>query len=81
CYAQTRTELIERFGGLTAYSRAPADGLWKPDGGAAVRDELVVVEIMADVLDEAWWKDYRHRLEVRFRQQSILVRALHATLL
>ena len=39
-------ELIERFGGLTTYSRAPANGYWLEDGENAVRDETVVYEVM-----------------------------------
>jgi hypothetical protein len=27
-YVQVRSELTEPFGGLTAYTRAPAEGLW-----------------------------------------------------
>ena len=29
-FARVRVELTERFGGVTAYSRSPATGLWKP---------------------------------------------------
>ena len=28
-FRQVRDELIERFGGLTAYTRAPASGYWQ----------------------------------------------------
>jgi hypothetical protein len=78
-----RAELTERFGGLTAYSRAPAVGLWKdedaPAGEAAtVRDDVVVYEVMADALDAAWWRAYRTTLETRFRQDEVLIRALAA---
>jgi hypothetical protein len=31
-FAQVRAELVERFGGVTAFTRAPAEGLWD-DGG------------------------------------------------
>ena len=27
-YATVRSDLAERFGGITAHSRAPAEGLW-----------------------------------------------------
>jgi hypothetical protein len=30
---QVRTELSEKFGGLTAYTRTPAEGTWEDDGG------------------------------------------------
>lgn len=74
-YASTREELMARFGGLTAYSRTPADGLWQEDESRTVRDELVIYEVMSDALDEPWWRDYRKMLETRFRQEQLVVRA------
>ncbi|MCQ4303236.1 hypothetical protein C1170_11100 [Stutzerimonas frequens] len=74
-------ELIERFGGLTTYSRAPANGYWREDGEHAVRDETVVYEVMVDELDRDWWAQYRVDLECRFRQKSLVVRAHSLTLL
>src|SRR5919199_2771286 len=66
-YTQVRHELTEHFGGLTAFTRAPAHGLWKSEGKTH-RDDIVVFEVMADALDRAWWRDYRQRLEALFRQ-------------
>ena len=74
-YETTRLELIERFGGLTAYSRAPAKGFWK-DEGRTERDDVIVLEVMAAALDRAWWRAYRRRLETRFAQEEVIVRAL-----
>ena len=71
--AGTRRELIERFGGLTAYSRSPARGFWKDDGKVA-RDEIVVFEVMSKRLDRGWWRNYRRNLETRFRQKEIVIR-------
>jgi len=73
-YDRVGEELTERFGGLTAYTRAPAAGLWK-DGGETQRDDIVVVEVMVDSLDPQWWGGYRRELEARFRQEEIVVRA------
>ena len=67
-------ELTERFGGLTAYTRAPAAGLWK-EGGQTQRDDIVVVEVMVEALDPEWWAAYRRELERRFRQEQVVVRA------
>jgi hypothetical protein len=75
-FEQTRTELIERFGGITAYSGAPAEGVWRENGGAPVLDRIVVVEVQVELLDRPWWEGYRKLLERRFRQRSILMRAL-----
>ncbi|MGV3569056.1 MAG: hypothetical protein ACO1PB_00560 [Ramlibacter sp.] len=73
-FAAVREELVERFGGLTAYTRAPASGVWE-EGGAKQRDDIVVYEVMADALDRGWWASYRERLEQRFAQEEIVVRA------
>ncbi len=74
-FAATREELIARFGGLTAYSRAPARGFWK-DKGETTRDEIVVFEVMAKRLERRWWRDYRRALQKRFRQDEIVIRVL-----
>lgn len=73
-YADVRRELTDRFGGLTAFTRAPAEGLWR-DGGQTERDEVIVLEVMAGDLDRAWWAAYRRELEARFVQDEIVVRA------
>lgn len=75
-FGEVRAALAERFGGSTAFVRAPAAGLWEGDDGDLQRDDLVLVEVMVDTLDHAWWRDYRKALERRFRQDAILVRAL-----
>jgi hypothetical protein len=72
--AGVRAELTERFGGLTAFSRAPAEGVWM-DEGRTTRDEVIVLEVMAETLDRAWWGRYRRELEARFQQDAIVVRA------
>lgn len=79
-YAAVRTELTELYGGLTAYSRAPAEGLWERDGDVK-RDDIVVFEVMASELNEAGWTRYRHELEARFRQDAVVVRAQECKML
>jgi hypothetical protein len=73
-FAQVREELVERFGGLTAFTRNPAEGVWE-EGEDRSRDEIVIFEVMADALDRKWWRDYRRELERRFRQDEIVIRA------
>jgi hypothetical protein len=81
-YLHLRTELADRFGGVTAYTRAPARGVWKDDAtGETQRDDIVIFEVMTDTLDRAWWADFRKNLEGRFRQDTLIVRALDSTLL
>jgi hypothetical protein len=74
-YARVRDELAERFGGLTAYTRAPAEGLWTNPGVQPARDDIVVYEVMVKRLDRSWWKRFRGRLEREFKQQELVVRA------
>ncbi|HEX2019705.1 MAG TPA: hypothetical protein VGO17_12260 [Aurantimonas sp.] len=80
-FHEVRRVLTERFGGMTAFARAPAEGVWKPEGEPASLDEIVIFEIMASELDEAWWHGYRRELEHRFRQESIVIRAQPVQLL
>ncbi len=80
-FAAVRDELVQRFGGLTAYTRSPARGLWQADEGATVHDDVVVYEVMDDALDAAWWAGYRQSLERRFAQEAIVVRAQEIRLL
>ena len=74
-YVAVRDELAARFGGLTAYTRAPAEGLWSQDGGQPARDDIVVYEVMVEELDRPWWEALRVRLERQFAQQELVVRA------
>lgn len=75
-FQRVREELVERFGGLTAFSRAPADGLCQGARDEVEDDQLVVYEVMTETLERAWWDDYRRQLEQAFRQREILIRAL-----
>jgi hypothetical protein len=74
-YDRVRGELTERFGGVTAYIRSPAVGLWADDNGRVERDDLAMFEVMTDQLDRRWWAGYRERLEHQFRQEEIVMRA------
>ncbi len=74
-YDTVRSELTDRFGGVTAFLRAPAVGAWEDDGGAVQRDEVVLFEVMAAHVDHGWWATYRETLERRFRQDEVLIRA------
>ncbi|HTL18636.1 MAG TPA: hypothetical protein VL793_15475 [Patescibacteria group bacterium] len=79
-YGGIKDELTRRFKGLTAYTRAPAEGIWKPRKGTR-RDEIVVYEVMVPRLQRKWWGEYRARLEQQFHQESIVIRAQAIVLL
>ena len=74
-------ELTERFGGLTAFVRSPARGVWKHEDDTTVRDDVVIYEVMANELDRAWWRHYREELRERFAQDELVVRASEVQLL
>lgn len=75
-----RSRLADRFGGLTVYSRAPATGLWA-EGGGKTADDIVVFEVMADEIPKAWLAAYRRDLQLKFRQDVVLIRATEATII
>jgi hypothetical protein len=73
-YRNIRDLLTARFGGLTAYTRAPAEGMWD-DGDDVEHDDIVVYDVMVSELDRAWWTAYRSELERKFDQDELVVRA------
>ena len=79
-YAAIREHLTDRFGGITAFTRSPAQGT-TTGGGKTVHDDIVVFEVMTETVDTAWWGSYRLQLEREFRQDEIVVRASAVTLL
>ena len=81
-YMRLRHELADRFGGVTAYMRAPARGVWRhEETGETSRDDIVIFEVMVHDLDREWWTGFRKELETHFRQESVIVRALTSVVL
>jgi hypothetical protein len=74
-FDRIRAELLERFGGVTFFSRSPAEGLWAQQGDTPAHDEIVVVEVLVEDLEPIWWGRYRRKLEAAFEQEEILIRA------
>lgn len=79
-YGRVRSELSGRFGGITSFTRAPAEGVWK-EGGRTTHDDIVVFEVMVRELDQPWWEKYRAELERRFQQETIVIRAIKVEML
>lgn len=77
--SQVRDHLAEKFGGATAFTQAPAEGLWKKDESHVEKDAVVIVEVMTENFDEAWWKAYQQKLEQVFQQEEILIRLFSVT--
>jgi hypothetical protein len=79
--ADTHRELTEQFTGLTAYLRSPAKGWWTSADGRTEADDVVMVEVVTDEFDRAWWGAYAKTLARRFQQDAIHVRALRVEML
>ena len=75
-FSQVRAELTEAFGGVTAYTRSPATGLWKRTEDDIERDQVIMVEVVSETFDRDWWQRYRECLEQRFGQEEVHARAL-----
>ena len=73
-FAKVREEMVASFGGLTAFTRSPAEGIWD-EGGGRTSDNIVIFEVLVDELDRDWWRHYRQTLERMFRQDEIIIRA------
>jgi hypothetical protein len=69
-YAEVHQRLTERFGGLTAFTRSPAQGT-TTESGKPVHDEIVGFEVMTEALDVSWWRNYRLHLERDFLQDQL----------
>ena len=50
-FRDLRQDLTDRFGGVTVYAQAPAEGFWQ-GGESTSRDEIVIFEVMCANLDE-----------------------------
>src|SRR3954471_2570250 len=74
-YRKIREVLTDEFGGLTAYTRAPAEGLWEVGGDEVARDDIVVYGVRVADLDREWWGQYRAGLGEAFDQDELVVRA------
>ena len=75
-FTETVAQLTEKFGGATAFTRSPAQGFWEAPAGGVKHDDVIVVEVLVGDPDDDWWADYKRTLQTRFKQETILIRAL-----
>ena len=75
-FDDVRRGVADKFGGVTAYARSPAKGLWKDEDGTVMRDDVVMYEVMAAEIDRFWWRAYQAELMKAFAQEELLIRAL-----
>jgi hypothetical protein len=52
------------------YDRSPAKGKTITSS-----DDIVIFEVMTDDLERTWWSSCRARLEAKFAQDEVLIRA------
>jgi hypothetical protein len=74
-FDRVQADMTRRFGGVTAFLRAPAEGFWKDAQGAIERDDVVIIEVMTEHLDREWWASYRRAIEQELGQAEIVIRA------
>lgn len=79
-FDRVKEELASRFDGVTAYLRAPAEGLWH-EGTARESDDIVIFEVMVAEVNIADWGQRRSDLERRFRQDTVVIRYMPMTLI
>jgi hypothetical protein len=73
-FSKVREELLERFGGMTAFTRVPVEGLWNTPQAGRSHDTIVIYEVMMQQLDRPWWENYKAELERRFAQDEMVIR-------
>jgi hypothetical protein len=71
--------LVGKFGGVTAFTHSPADGVWKPAGETKEHDRVVIIEVMTEELDGPWWAQFRRALEADLQQEKVVIRAHEIT--
>lgn len=72
-FTRIRTQLTDKFGGVTAFLRSPAIGLWREDSQEVGQDDVVMFEVVTSELDKQWWAKYQKQLQDTFRQEEVLI--------
>jgi hypothetical protein len=72
-FERLANELTEKFGGVTSFTRTPAEGRWKK-GASREHDDVAVIEVMTQTVDRGWWAGLRNRLEQEFSQDEVIIR-------
>jgi len=72
-YERLAQELTAKFGGVTSFIRAPAEGRWNT-GSHTEHDDIAVIEVMAEHVDYGFWEGLRTRLEKALAQEQIVIR-------
>jgi inorganic pyrophosphatase len=76
-FTKLNSEFKDKFGGFTVYSRTPAEGIWKKDGGDTIIDQVLVYEVLTHTTDTNYFKELKPRLEKHFGQTEVLILLSH----
>lgn len=79
-YSKIKETLTEKFGGLTMYTRSPAEGLWKEGQENTVKDDILIYEVLAPELDKTFWLPFKEELKKQFKQQEVLISCAAVTI-
>jgi hypothetical protein len=71
-----KDKLVERFGGVTAFARTPAEGVWEPSPDRRTSEDVFVVEVMSETFEVAWWSNLQMELESSLAQEHVVIRAI-----
>lgn len=81
-FIRVQQQLTEKFGGLTAFTRTPAEGLWKPDKSSKPQqDDIVIFEVLSPRLNKTWWQQYKDDLKTTFQQKDMIIRVTKVELI
>ncbi len=76
-----KEQLVEKFGGVTAFANSPGEGVWRESPKRFIKDDVVTFEVMTDTLDRDWWHGYKEDLEESFGQDEIIIRKMQIEIL
>ena len=76
-FDRIKQQLAERFGGVTAFVQAPAEGVWKSPSEETIEDRVAILQVMMKEIDVNWWREFRTTLEQELDQDEILVRSIY----
>ena len=79
-FKEIKEELTEKFSGVTAFSQSPAEGVWE-DEGYVQKDLIIIYEVMAAEFDQNWWRYFTAKLEIKLKQEKIVLRWFYVSTL
>lgn len=72
---EMRDILLSKFGGSTAFTQCPVEGEWKDASGSIEEDRVIILQVMCEEIDRAWWTNFRNRWQEMLQQKELMIRA------